>query len=169
MAQFINAVRILGTIDRAPQLFNADPNKTSFANVSVKTVKKGALPGQQFDSFHPVVVFGENAELVGTCHPGAEFDVRGELRTRKFTGRDGSDRYRTEVIVSDRDPQHYLKVLSKGTPVADDLADAAPTEIDDAPTAEFVCPHCGFEAKSAAGLKAHIKACKSAPDYVPFD
>lgn len=51
--------------------------------------------------WHRVVVFGKLAEIAGEyLHKGSQVYIEGQLRTRKWQGQDGTDRYTTEVVVS---------------------------------------------------------------------
>ena len=55
---------------------------------------------QERTEWHRVVFFGKIAEVVKQyLHKGSKIYVEGKLRTRKWQGQDGQDRYTTEVVV----------------------------------------------------------------------
>ena len=46
-----------------------------------------------------MVMFGRQAEVASTyLHKGSSVYIEGRLRTRKYTGKDGIERYATEII-----------------------------------------------------------------------
>jgi single-strand DNA-binding protein len=55
---------------------------------------------QERTEWHRVVFFGKIADIVKQyLHKGSKIYVEGKLRTRKWQGQDGQDRFTTEVVV----------------------------------------------------------------------
>ncbi len=80
------------------------PNGNAVTNVTLATSEswKDKQTGQQQDrtEWHRVVFFGRLAEIAGEyIRKGSQVYVEGTLRTRKWQGQDGQDRYTTEIVV----------------------------------------------------------------------
>ena len=51
--------------------------------------------------WHRVVIFGKRAELAGKyLQKGSKVYIEGKLQTRKWTDKEGVDKYSTEVVLS---------------------------------------------------------------------
>ncbi|HDL5088606.1 TPA: single-stranded DNA-binding protein, partial [Pseudomonas aeruginosa] len=87
---------------------------------------KDKQTGQQQErtEWHRVVFFGRLAEIAGEyLRKGSQVYVEGSLRTRKWQGQDGQDRYTTEIVV---DINGNMQLLG-GRPSGDD-SQRAPRE-----------------------------------------
>lgn len=92
----VNKVILVGRLGRDPEMKYLD-NGTAICNVSVATSKK--IKGEERTEWHRVVAFGKCGELIGEyLSKGAQAYLEGELRTRKWTDKEGADRYTTEVV-----------------------------------------------------------------------
>lgn len=91
----MNQVICRGRLGRDPQI-RATSKGTSVANFSVACDRE--YNGQKLTDWINVVAWGKLAEAVGNlvCK-GDEVLVQGRMGTRKYTAKDGSDRYITEV------------------------------------------------------------------------
>ncbi|MBG4630648.1 single-stranded DNA-binding protein [Pseudomonas aeruginosa] len=103
MSRGINKAIIIGNCAGEPEA-RFLPNGNAVTNVTVVTNEtwKDKQTGQQQEraEFHRVVFFGRLAEIAGEyLRKGSQVYVEGSLRTRKWQGKDGQDRYTTEVIV----------------------------------------------------------------------
>jgi single-strand DNA-binding protein len=82
-------------------------------NLSIATGESWKDKGgqkQERTEWHRVVAFGKLAEIVKVyVHKGDPLYVEGALRTRKWQGQDGQDRYTTEIVLSG--PQAVLSLL----------------------------------------------------------
>lgn len=59
--------------------------------------------------WHRVVIFGRLAEVASEyCRKGKQVYIEGRLQTRKWTDKDGTDKYSTEIIASE------MKLLGGG-------------------------------------------------------
>ena len=91
----MNQVICRGRLGRDPQI-RATSKGTSVANFSVACDRE--YNGQKLTDWINVVAWGKLAEAVGNLvRKGDEVLVQGRMGTRKYTAKDGSDRYITEV------------------------------------------------------------------------
>lgn len=104
MAGSINKVILVGNLGQDPEIRSLN-NGGRFCNFSIATSEKwkdkqtGEL--RERTEWHRVVIFNEN--LVRVCEnylkKGSKVYLEGQLQTRKWTDRDGNDRYTTEVVL----------------------------------------------------------------------
>jgi single-strand DNA-binding protein len=105
MARGINKVILIGNLGNDPET-KFLPSGGAVTNVSLATSEswKDKQTGQQQErtEWHRVVFFNKLAEIAGEyLKKGSKVYVEGSLRTRKWQGQDGQDRYTTEIVVSD--------------------------------------------------------------------
>ena len=99
----LNQVMLIGNLGKDPDI-RALNNGENVANLSVATSKrwrdKSSGEMQERTEWHRVTAFGHSADFADKyLRKGAKVYVQGELQTRKWTDRDGNDRYTTEVII----------------------------------------------------------------------
>jgi len=97
----VNKVIIVGNLGRDPEM-RAFPSGDQVANVTIATTDKwkdkqtGEL--KEATEWHRVVFNGRLAEIVGEyLRKGSQVYVEGSLRTRKWTDKDGIEKYTTEI------------------------------------------------------------------------
>lgn len=99
----LNKVQIIGNLGADPDT-RTTQSGNSVANLRVATnerVKRGDS-WEDHTEWHTVACFGRTAENVSRyLRKGSKVYVEGKLRTRKWTDRDGNDRYSTEIIADD--------------------------------------------------------------------
>ncbi|HGW4874057.1 single-stranded DNA-binding protein [Pseudomonas aeruginosa] len=103
MARGVNKVILVGNVGGDPET-RYMPNGNAVTNITLATSEswKDKQTGQQQErtEWHRVVFFGRLAEIAGEyLRKGSQVYVEGSLRTRKWQGQDGQDRYTTEVVV----------------------------------------------------------------------
>ncbi len=103
MARGVNKVILIGNLGQDPEV-RYMPNGNAVTNVTIATSEswKDKQTGQQQErtEWHRVVFFGKLAEIAGQyLRKGSKVYVEGGLRTRKWQGQDGQDRYTTEIVV----------------------------------------------------------------------
>jgi single-strand DNA-binding protein len=103
MARGVNKVILIGNLGQDPEV-RYMPNGNAVTNVTLATSEswKDRESGQKQErtEWHRVVFFGKLAEIAGQyLRKGSKVYVEGGLRTRKWQGQDGQDRYTTEVVV----------------------------------------------------------------------
>ena len=101
MASF-NKVLIIGNLGRDPEV-RRTANGDAVANIAVastdKYKDKTTGENKEITEWHRVSFFGKLAEVVETyLKKGSQVHVEGHLRTRKWTDKDGVERYTTEII-----------------------------------------------------------------------
>ena len=99
----INKVIIIGNLGRDPETRYLTDGSTPVTTLSVATTRRvRAQDGQTFNEeteWHRIVFFGRTAEVAKDyLHKGSSCYVEGRLRTRKYTGKDGIERYATDII-----------------------------------------------------------------------
>lgn len=98
----VNKVIILGNLGRDPEV-RYSPDGGAIANFSVATTDqwKDKATGERKENteWHRVVFFGKTAEIVAQyLKKGSSVYVEGALRTRKWTDKEGAERYTTEIV-----------------------------------------------------------------------
>ncbi|MGN0917781.1 MAG: single-stranded DNA-binding protein [Oxalobacter sp.] len=98
----INKVIIVGNLGRDPES-RYSPNGEQVTRVSIATTdaRKDRQTGERVENteWHRVVFFGKLAEIAGQyLKKGSQVYVEGRLRTSKYTGKDGVERYSTDII-----------------------------------------------------------------------
>ncbi len=98
----VNKVILIGNVGQDPDI-RFTPSGTAVANLSMATSESWKdQQGQQQEKteWHRVVIFGKLAEICQQyVQKGAKLYIEGKLKTRKWQGQDGQDRYTTEVVV----------------------------------------------------------------------
>lgn len=97
----LNKVQIIGHLGRDPETRYL-PSGDAVTNFSVATTEKwrDKQTGEQKEAteWHNVSTFGKLAEICSQyLHKGSQVYVEGSLRTRKYTDRDGVERYSTGI------------------------------------------------------------------------
>ena len=105
MAKGINKVILIGNLGRDPETRFATSG-TQITNITVATSDswKDKQTGDKRErtEWHRVVFFGKLAEIAGKyLTKGSKVYIEGALRTRKWQGNDGQDRYTTEIVAGD--------------------------------------------------------------------
>lgn len=102
MSASLNKVMIIGNLGRDPEVRYL-PSGDAVANIAVATAFKfkdrntGEL--HETTEWHRVAFFGRLAEVVGQyLKKGASVFVEGRLQTRKYTDKDGAERYTTDIV-----------------------------------------------------------------------
>ena len=106
----LNQVQIIGRVGKDPEVRYL-PSGEAVANFSVATTEKwkdkqsGEL--REETEWHRISTFGPLAEIVGEHVPqGGLVYVSGKIKTRKYTDKDGSEKYATDIRANE------LKLLS---------------------------------------------------------
>jgi single-strand DNA-binding protein len=98
----VNKVIIVGNLGRDPEM-RYMPSGDAIANIAVatsyKSKDKNSGEQKELTEWHRVSFFGRLAEIVGQyLKKGSSVYVEGRLQTRKYTDKDGVERYATEII-----------------------------------------------------------------------
>lgn len=103
MARGVNKVILVGNCGQDPETRVIPSTGASVTNLSVATSEswKDKVTGDQQErtEWHRVVFFNRLAEIAGEyVRKGSKLYIEGSLRTRKWQGQDGQDRYTTEIV-----------------------------------------------------------------------
>ena len=98
----VNKVIIIGNLGRDPDTRYTAVGCTAITTITVATSRRykdsNGHP-QEETEWHRVVFFGRQAEIAAEyLRKGRPVYIEGRLRTRKWQGPDGQDRYSTEII-----------------------------------------------------------------------
>ncbi|KAF5035304.1 Single-stranded DNA-binding protein [anaerobic digester metagenome] len=100
MAGSLNKVILIGRLGRDPEM-RYTPSGQPVANFSVATDESyTSKDGQKVEKteWHRIVVWGKQAEFCGNyLSKGRLVYVEGKLETRKWTDKDGAEKYTTEI------------------------------------------------------------------------
>ena len=105
MAGSLNKVLLIGRLGNDPEIKQMS-NGQNVARLSLATSEtwkdKNTGDQQERTEWHRVVFFNRLAEIVEQyVKKGSKVYVEGSLRTRKWQGQDGQDRYTTEIVASE--------------------------------------------------------------------
>ncbi len=98
----VNKVIIVGNLGRDPEM-RYMPSGDAIANIAVATTVKwkDKTTGEQKEAteWHRISFFGKLAEIAGQyLTKGSQVYVEGKLKTRKYTDKDGVEKYSTEIV-----------------------------------------------------------------------
>ncbi|MDO3386177.1 single-stranded DNA-binding protein [Gilvimarinus sp. SDUM040013] len=101
----INKVILVGNLGQDPET-KFMPSGGAVTNISVATSEtwkdKNTGQPQERTEWHRVVFFNRLAEIAGEyLRKGSKVYIEGSLRTRKWQGQDGQDRYTTEIVAGE--------------------------------------------------------------------
>jgi single-strand DNA-binding protein len=104
MAGSVNKVVLIGNLGRDPEtkrLTSGDP----VVNLSIATSEswrdKASGERKERTEWHRVVIFNENLAKVAEQYlrKGSKVYLEGQLQTRKYTDKDGAEKYSTEIVL----------------------------------------------------------------------
>ena len=97
----INKAILIGNIGKDFELRKTAAG-SSIANLTLATTRRykdGQGQQQEETEWHSVVFFGKTAEIASQyLHKGSSVYVEGRLHTRKYTDKQGIERYATDII-----------------------------------------------------------------------
>lgn len=100
----VNKVILVGNLGRDPEVRYL-PSGDAVANVTIATSSKyKSKTGEMVEEteWHRVTFFGKLAEIVGQyLKKGRSIYVEGRIKTRKYTDKDGVEKYATDIIANE--------------------------------------------------------------------
>ena len=98
----VNKVILVGNLGNDPET-RAFPSGDMVTNITLATSEtwkdKQTGQPQERTEWHRVVFHRRLAEIAGEyLHKGSKVYIEGSLKTRKWQGKDGQDRYTTEIV-----------------------------------------------------------------------
>ena len=133
MARGVNKVILVGNLGADPET-RYTANGSAVTNIRLATTEswrdKQSGETQERTEWHRVVFFSRIAEIAAEyLRKGRQVYVEGQIRTRKWQGQDGQDRYTTEIVASEMQMLGGRSEGGGGT--------AQPRERDSAPEASW--------------------------------
>ena len=104
MAGSVNKVILVGNLGRDPEV-RSTQDGTQIANLSLATSEtwRDRQSGERKErtEWHRVVIFNENLVKIAQQYlkKGSKVYLEGQLQTRKYTDKDGHEKYSTEVVL----------------------------------------------------------------------
>src|SRR5579862_2885375 len=104
MAGSVNKVILIGNLGKDPDVRRMTSGEP-VVNLSVATSEswrdKASGERKERTEWHRVVIFNENLAKVAEQYlrKGSKVYLEGQLQTRKYTDKDGQERYSTEVVL----------------------------------------------------------------------
>jgi single-strand DNA-binding protein len=98
----VNKCIIVGNLGRDPEM-RYMPSGDAIASIAVatsyKSKDKNTGEAKELTEWHRISAFGRLAEIMGQyLKKGSSVYVEGRLQTRKYTDKDGIERYATDII-----------------------------------------------------------------------
>ncbi len=105
MARGVNKVILIGNLGKDPET-RFMPSGGAVTNITLATSEtwkdRNTGQAQERTEWHRIVFFNKLAEIAGEyLKKGSKVYIEGTLRTRKWQGQDGSDRYTTEIVANE--------------------------------------------------------------------
>ena len=101
----VNKVILIGNLGRDPEV-RYTPSGSAVCNVTLATTRnwKSKESGEKVEEteWHRIVFYDRLAEIAGEyLKKGRSIYVEGRLKTRKWTDKDGAEKYTTEIIAQE--------------------------------------------------------------------
>ena len=96
----VNKVILIGNLGRDPETryTTGGDAVTNLRIATTETWKDKAGEKQEQTEWHRVAMFGKTAEIAGEyLKKGSQVYIEGKLQTRKWTDKEGQERYTTEI------------------------------------------------------------------------
>jgi single-strand DNA-binding protein len=157
----VNKVIIVGNLGRDPET-RYMPNGEAVTNIAVATAEswkdKNTGEKKELTEWHRITFYRKLAEIAGQyLKKGSQVYVEGRLQTRKWTDKDGIERYTTEIIADTMQMLGGRQGMGGGNaPMEDDYANAPSSASASRPSA-------------GGGASRPAAASKPAPNFSDMD
>lgn len=126
----VNKAIIVGNLGRDPET-RYMTNGDAVTNIAVATTDswKDKTTGEKKEQteWHRITFYRKLAEIAGQyLKKGSQVYVEGRLQTRKWTDKDGNERYTTEIIADTMQMLGGRQGMGGNAPADDDYAQQAP-------------------------------------------
>jgi single-strand DNA-binding protein len=153
----VNKVIIVGNLGRDPET-RYMPSGDAMTNIAVATTDKwkDKASGEQKEAteWHRIAFFGKLAEIAGQyLKKGSQVYIEGKLRTRKWTDKEGVEKYTTEIIADTMQMLGSRQGMGGGASTDEGYGSAAPSR----------------QTGAASGAGASRPASKPAPNFSDMD
>jgi single-strand DNA-binding protein len=163
MAGSVNKVILVGNLGRDPEIRRTQDGRP-IANLSVATSEnwrdKATGERREKTEWHRVVIFSEGLCKIAEQYlkKGAKVYLEGQLQTRKYTDKDGVEKYSTEVVLQGFNSVLTMLDSRAGGGGGDDFASDAGSDFGSSSPA----PRSRQPATAGAGGKRDLN------DDIPF-
>jgi single-strand DNA-binding protein len=98
----LNRVELIGNVFKDPEIKEFSGGKLAKLVIGTGSSVKDKETGKYKKDWHNVSVWGLGADIIAKhVRKDSKIRIEGELRTTKYTDRDGVAKYKTEVVVND--------------------------------------------------------------------
>jgi single-strand DNA-binding protein len=166
MARSLNRAQLIGNLTRDPELRYTPTGKAvcSFAIATNRYWTTESGEKKEEADFHNIVAWGKLAELCSQfMGKGRKVFVEGRMQTRLWTGQDGAQKSRTEVVIDDMILLDNKGVASTSNVAAANESAAAPGEQGQKPVKAAPKHKKGEEGPVKGGEQEEVS-----PDDIPF-
>jgi len=131
MAGSVNKVILIGNVGRDPEIRSTNDG-TRIANFTLATSEnwrdKGSGERRERTEWHRIVIFNDRLTEVVEKYvkKGSKLYIEGALQTRKWTDKDGQERYTTEIVLQ-RFRGELTMLDSRGGGGGSDFPEVEPT------------------------------------------
>jgi single-strand DNA-binding protein len=100
----VNKVTLLGNLGKDPEVRHTQDGK-AIVNLSIATTEswrdKSSGERKEKTEWHRVVIFNEGLAKVAEAYlkKGSTVYIEGQLQTRKWTDKDGAEKFSTEIVL----------------------------------------------------------------------
>ncbi|MFZ1181030.1 MAG: single-stranded DNA-binding protein [Herbaspirillum sp.] len=120
----VNKAIIVGNLGRDPET-RYMPNGEAVTNITVATTEswkdKNSGEKKELTEWHRITFYRKLAEIAGQyLKKGSQVYVEGRLQTRKWTDKDGTDKYTTEIIADAMQMLGSRQGMGGGAPSIDE-------------------------------------------------
>jgi single-strand DNA-binding protein len=124
----VNKVIIVGNLGRDPET-RYMPNGEAVTNIAVATTEKwndkASGEKKELTEWHRITFYRKLAEIAGQyLRKGSQVYVEGRLQTRKWTDKEGVERYTTEIIADTMQMLGGRQGAGGSAPMDDDYGSA---------------------------------------------
>jgi single-strand DNA-binding protein len=133
----VNKVIIVGNLGRDPET-RYMPSGDAITSITVATTDKwkDRATGEQKEAteWHRIYFFGKLAEIAGQyLKKGSQVYVEGKLKTRKYTDKDGVEKYATDIVADTMQMLGSRQGMGGGQGMDDNGGYSAPAPRQSAP------------------------------------
>lgn len=104
MAGSLNRATLIGHVGKDPEIRSVNSGKVANFSVATSETWRDKNSGEKKEStqWHSIVIWNENLVKIIEQYVkrGDKIMVEGQIQTRKWTDKDGNDRYTTEIVLS---------------------------------------------------------------------
>ena len=144
MARGVNKVILVGNLGADPET-RYTASGAAITNIRIATSEswrdKQTGENQERTEWHRVVFFSRLAEIAGEyLRKGSQVYLEGSLRTRKWQGQDGQDRYTTEIVANEMQMLGARSGEASARPAGGGFRDNKPEQQSQAPESSAPAP-----------------------------